>query len=286
MAAPRRYRYVTLDVFTDRPFGGNPLAVFPEATGIGDEQMQAIAREFNLSETVFILPGAGGADADLRIFTPAHEMPFAGHPTVGASLVLYSEGRIGATATLGVKAGMVAVAMAEGEATITAPQPARTIASPAPDADKVAVALGLRAGDVEAGDRAPISCTAGAAFLFACAASRDALARAQAGSPGGGAVGTALVALDDLRDGIIHMRMFAPGAGIQEDPATGSAASALPAYLRHMGNSLPAFVIHQGDDMGRPSRIAVTVTTDDAGADHVHVGGGGRVMSEGEFLLY
>lgn len=279
-----RYRYITLDVFTDRPFGGNPLAVFPEATGIGDEQMQAIAREFNLSETVFILPGTNGADANLRIFTPAYEMPFAGHPTVGSCLILAREGRIGATATLSVKAGMMAITVADGVATITAPKPARTVSAPAPDADNVAIALGLRAGDVEAGDRAPIICMAGVNFLFACAASREALARARPGAPDGDTVGTALVALDELSDGIIHMRMFAPGAGINEDPATGSAAAALPAYLRHMGNPIPSFVIHQGDDMGRPSRITVTVTTDDDG-DHVQVGGGGHVMSEGEFFL-
>jgi len=279
------YRYITLDVFTDQAFGGNPLAVFPEAAGIGDGQIQAIAREFNLSETVFILPGSDGADADLRIFTPVRELPFAGHPTVGASLVLAREERIGATATLGVEAGMVAVVLADGGATITAPQPARTLASPAPDADNVALALGLPPGDVAAGQGAPIICTAGADFLFAGAVSRQALARARPGSPDGDTVGTALVALDDLPDGIVHMRMFAPGAGIAEDPATGGAAAALPAYLRHIGRPSPAFVIHQGDDMGRPSRIAVTVTTDDAGADTVRIGGGGRVMSEGEFFL-
>ena len=279
-----RYRYVTLDVFTEKPFGGNPLAVFPEAEGISDEQMQAIAREFNLSETVFILPGSGDADAELRIFTPAYEMPFAGHPTAGSALILAREGRIGPTATLSVKAGMMAIAVADGVATITAPQPARTVSSPAPDADNVASALGLRAGDVEAGDRAPIICAAGVNFLFACAASREVLARAQPGSPDGDTVGTALVALEDLSGGIVHMRMFAPGAGIAEDPATGSAAAALPAYLRHRGRPTPAFMVHQGDDMGRASRITVTVKTDDDG-DHVQVGGSGCVMSEGEFIL-
>ncbi len=276
-----RYRYVTLDVFTDRPFGGNPLAVVPEAAGIGDEDMQRIAREFNLSETVFILAGTNGADADLRIFTPAYEMPFAGHPTVGSCLILALEERIGATATLNVKAGKMAITVADGVATITAPQPARTVSSPAPDAAAVARALGLNDGEVKAADQSPTVCTAGAEFLFAGAANRQALARAQPGTPGGDTVGTALVALDDLADGIVHMRMFAPSAGIAEDPATGSAAAALPAYLRHMGLERPSFVIHQGDDMGRPSRIAVTVAAD----DYVQVGGGGVVMSEGEFLL-
>ncbi len=286
MSAPRqRYRFITLDVFTDRPFGGNPLAVFPEAAGIDDQQMQLIAREFNLSETVFILAGTNGADANLRIFTPAFEMPFAGHPTVGACLILALEGRIGGSATLGVKAGMMAIAVADGVATITAPQPARSIASPAPDADSVASALGLASGEVLTGDQSPLICTAGVNFLFASAANREILARAKPGSPGGDTVGTALVALDDLAHGAVHMRMFAPAAGVPEDPATGSAAAALPAYLRHMGLEKPAFVIHQGDDMGRPSRIAVTVTTDDSGADSVQVGGSGQVMSEGEFIL-
>ena len=279
-----RYRYITLDVFTDRPFGGNPLAVFPEATGIGDEQMQAIAREFNLSETVFILPGTNGADANLRIFTPAREMPFAGHPTVGSSLILAGEGRIGATATLSVKAGMVAVTVADGKATIMAPQPAHIIDTPAPDADIVAAATGLQPGDVAAGDQSPMICSAGAEFLFARVKNRETLACLQVGEPPSKSVGTVLVALDDLADGVIHMRMFAPRSGVPEDPATGSAAAALPAYLRHMGLEKPSFVIHQGDDMGRPSRITVTVTTDDDG-DHVQVGGSGCVMSEGEFLL-
>lgn len=280
----RRYRFVTLDVFTDEPFGGNPLAVFPEAAGIGDARMQSIAREFNLSETVFIVPGTDGADANLRIFTPAYEMPFAGHPTVGAALILARDERIGATATLNVKAGMMAITVADGVATIQAPQPAHTVDSPAPDAAAVASALGLRSGDVLAGDQSPVICSAGVNFLFSHAVDRAALARARPGSPEGDTVGTALVALGDLAENIVHMRMFAPGAGIAEDPATGSAAAALPAYLRHMGLEKPAFVIHQGDDMGRPSRIAVTVTTDDGG-DHVQVGGGGVVMSEGEFIL-
>ncbi|MCH7943131.1 MAG: PhzF family phenazine biosynthesis protein, partial [Proteobacteria bacterium] len=198
-----RYRYITLDVFTDRPFGGNPLAVFPEAAGIGDEQMQPIAREFNLSETVFILAGTNGADADLRIFTPAYEMPFAGHPTVGSCLILAREGRIGGSATLSVKAGKMAITVADGVATITAPQPARTVASPAPDAAAVASALSLESGEVLAEGRSPAICSAGVNFLFACTPDRAALARAQPGTPGGDTVGAALVALDDLADGIV-----------------------------------------------------------------------------------
>ena len=279
-----RYRFITLDVFTDQPFGGNPLAVFPDAAGIDDAQMQAIAREFNLSETVFILPGTDGADATLRIFTPTFEMPFAGHPTVGSALILYLEDRIGATATLNVKAGAMAITVADGVATITAPQPARTIDSPAPDAAAVASALGLQSGDVMAGDQSPIICSAGVNFLISRAVDRAALARARPGTPDGDTVGTVLIALDDLSENIVHMRMFAPEVGVIEDPATGSAAAALPAYLRHMGLEKPAFLIHQGDDMGRPSRITVTVTTDDDG-DHVQVGGSGCVMSEGEFIL-
>ena len=279
------YRFITLDVFTDQAFGGNPLAVFPQATGIGDGQMQAIAREFNLSETVFILPGSDGADADLRIFTPTFEMPFAGHPTVGSALILAREERIGATATLNVKAGSMAITVADGVATITAPQPAHTVDSPAPDAAAVASALGLNSGDVLAGDQSPIICSAGVNFLYACVVDRATLSRAQPGMLGGDHVGIVLVALDDLAAGVIHVRMFAPEAGVIEDPATGSAAAALPAYLRRMGLERPAFVVHQGDDMGRPSRIAVTVTTDDAGGDRVQVGGGGCVMSEGEFFL-
>lgn len=279
-----RYRFITLDVFTDQPFGGNPLAVFPDAAGINDAQMQAIAREFNLSETVFILPGTDGADATLRIFTPTFEMPFAGHPTVGSALILFLEDRIGATATLNVKAGAMAITVADGVATITAPQPARTVDSPAPDAAAVASALGLQSGDVLAGDQSPIICSAGVNFLISRAVDRAALARARPGTPDGDTVGTVLIALDDLSENIVHMRMFAPEVGVIEDPATGSAAAALPAYLRHMGLEKPAFLIHQGDDMGRPSRITVTVTTDDDG-DHVQVGGSGCVMSEGEFIL-
>ena len=282
--ARQSHRFVTLDVFTDRPFSGNPLAVFPQATGISDTEMQSIAREFNLSETVFILPGSDGADANLRIFTPAREMPFAGHPTVGSSLILAGEGRIGATATLGVKAGMVAVTVAAGKATIMAPQPAHIIDAPAPDAASIEAALGLQPGDVAAGDQSPMICSAGADFLFARVKNRETLARTRVGEPAIKSVGTVLVALDDLADGVIHMRMFAPRSGVPEDPATGSAAAALPAYLRHMGLERPAFLIRQGDDMGRPSRIAVTVTTDDDG-DHVQVGGSGCVMSEGEFFL-
>ncbi len=286
MTRPRaRYRYITLDVFTDRPFGGNPLAVFPEAEGIDDRGMQAIAREFNLSETVFVLPGSDGVDANLRIFTPVFEMPFAGHPIVGASHVLSKEERIGAEATLGVKAGEVAVRIRGDEARITAPQPPRVLDGPAPGASDVASAVGLNGGDVLADGKSPTICSAGAEFLFACVASREALSRAVPGQVDHKVVGIALVALDDLSDGIVHMRMFAPSAGVPEDPATGSAASALPAYLRHMGLERSDFVVHQGEDMGRPSFINVSVATDAASTQRVQVGGGAVIMSEGAFLL-
>ncbi len=279
-----RHRFVTLDVFTDRPFGGNPLAVFPDAADIPEAALQPIAREFNLSETVFILPGGDGADADLRIFTPVHEMPFAGHPTVGAALVLAAAGRIAGEATLGLKAGPVAVRVDDGTAVIAAPQPPRVLGGAAPDAAAVAACVGLPKGDVAGGERSPLICSAGAGFLFACVSDRAALSRAIPGQTSGDFVGTALIALDHIDDGVLHMRMFAPLSGIPEDPATGSAAAALPAYLRHLGIDRPDFTVHQGDDMGRPSRIAVSTFTG-SGAESVRIGGGAVVMSEGEFLL-
>lgn len=297
-----RYRFVTLDVFTDRAFGGNPLAVLPDAGSLSDRQMQQIAREFNYSETTFVLPPADpGAARRVRIFTPAAELPFAGHPTVGTAFALAALGELRGQGeridiTLEEKAGPVPVRVELDHgrpvrATLTAP--ARPHRGAAVDAGRVAAALSLEAGDVASAPHPP--CVAGAPvdFLFVALASPDALARirprveaAETLLAQHGAVGVFAYAAAGAGEAAdFRARMFAPGHGIAEDPATGAAAAALAglhAGLDPAREGTRAFLIAQGVEMGRPSLIEAQA--DKAGGEVVAIRVGGRcaLMSEGE----
>jgi trans-2,3-dihydro-3-hydroxyanthranilate isomerase len=266
--------FVTVDVFTDRRFGGNPLAVVLNADGLMPAQMQAIAAEFNLSETTFVLPPKDPAHtAEVRIFTPKAELPFAGHPNVGTGFVLASLGQVYGRTTgdpllFEEKAGLVPLALLrEGGAIVgarlTAPRPLSRGAEI--DVDVVAAACSLAAEDIETRNHRPCVASCGTAFIFAELKSREALAAAQPRPeifsrhfPVDGATGIHLYLSDGSEGADIRARMFAPMHGVTEDPATGSAnvaVAGLLASLRPEPELSLELRIIQGVEMGRPSAL-------------------------------
>ena len=294
-------RYLTTDVFTDRAFGGNPLAVVLDAEGLSTAQMQALAREFNYSETSFVLPPADPAHtAHVRIFTPASEIPFAGHPNVGTAVALARRmpGAPPCRVVFEAAAGLVALEIeTDGHpvgAELTSPQPfVRSGGVPAQD---IAAAVGLAVADVATAVHAPVSGSVGLAFLFAELATRDALARARPDAAllapllgRCGALGLHLYTRDAPGDGRdLQSRMFFPLDGIREDPATGSANVALAALLADCAPHASIDVvlrIGQGVDMGRPSLLRARATKRDGRIVSAHVGGRCVEMMEGTFRL-
>jgi trans-2,3-dihydro-3-hydroxyanthranilate isomerase len=273
------YDYVTVNVFTGQRFGGNPLAVVPKADGLTDEQMQAIAREFNLSETTFVLPPEQSHNhARVRIFTPAHEMPFAGHPNVGTGFVLARAMENPPEHLVFEEiAGLVRVHILRGPdkqitgTRISAPQ-ALSIHDDVP-VETVAACAGLTRADFLTNAHDPLVASVGTAFVIAEVVSLEALARAtpdlaafraaaaKAGPPQPGAQIRFALLLYVRRDGDatrLRARMFAPLAGVLEDPATGSACAALAALLTSMapGEDVDLhYEIEQGVEMGRPSLL-------------------------------
>ncbi|HVJ03698.1 MAG TPA: PhzF family phenazine biosynthesis protein [Sphingomonas sp.] len=287
------YRFETVDVFTDRRFGGNPLAVFTDAEGLSGEEMQALAAEMNLSETSFVLPPADPANtARVRIFHRTAEMPFAGHPSIGTAYVLARLGRVtGGEARLEVPAGLVRVAIAtapNGTPTggrLTVPQPLQL--GQAVEPGTVAACMGIATSDVRVEAHAPRAASMGVQFILAEVAP-DALGRC---TPD---LATFRAALQPWMNGRLSLlayaregdgvraRMFAPLAGTFEDPATGSAAAALGGLLLSLdGKDSLAFTIAQGVEMGRPSRIEAAAERTSGGII-AHVGGSCVPMFRGE----
>lgn len=310
------YTYHTLDVFTDTPFTGNPLAVFPDAQGLSSHQMQQIARELNLSETVFVLPPTSvEGTRKLRIFTPGQEVPFAGHPTVGTAFFLAATGAVelsdeGGTIILEEQVGRVPVRIEcrDGQpvsAELTAASPPREtriiwdrettgalVGLPEEAVGCPGVAVGADPGRLDGEDRLlPAFASMGLAFLIIPV--RDVLA-AETATLNSQVWSRLLTRDSDSRmvyvvapggrgDGVdLHVRMFAPHIGVPEDPATGSAAAALGAYL---GNRLAdgeySWLMEQGVEMGRPSRIRLSATVRDGSAAQVRVGGPSVLMARG-----
>lgn len=282
------HEFITTDVFTDRRFGGNPLAVFPDARGLSDGDMQALAREWNYSETTFVLPPDDPAHtACVRIFGPAHELPFAGHPNVGTALVLAARMKAPPEVMLFEElAGLVRVTLSVRDgapmATLEAPAPLQL--GPEVPAELVGACAGLRADQVVTGTHPPVVASVGLGFAIAEVAP-DALAGITADT---GAFRQALAAapsreggfalLAYCRDvGSVRARMFAPLAGIPEDPATGSAACALAALLLSRSDLAEhRLTIHQGVEMGRPSLLHAHAARTPNG---IRAGvGGGAVM--------
>lgn len=264
------YRFETLDVFTDRRFGGNPLAVFTDATGMDGATMQRIAAELNLSETSFVLPPEQpGSDARVRIFHRTAEMPFAGHPSIGTAWALARlRGVMGESIRLEVPAGLVDATLvreADGRVTgarIAAPQALTTGQTLAPAT--IAACVGIDAADIVTAVHPPIEASVGVTFVLA-QVTHDALARCVPDLRGFRAglqpdMAGRLSLLVYARDGeSIAARMFAPIAGTIEDPATGSANAALAALLLSLdGGDSARFDVVQGVEMGRPSLLSLT----------------------------
>lgn len=263
------YQFVTVDVFTDRRFGGNPLAVFPDARGLTTEQMQALAMEFNLSETTFVLPPENPQHhANVRIFTPRAELPFAGHPNVGTGYVLAKrDANPPEHYVFEELAGLVRVHVLPNGARISAPR-ALSIDIGIPS-DVIAACAGLKQEEIASNAHEPLVASVGTPFVIAEVAGVAALSRA---SPDIGAFRAAAERFPEVatrfslllyarRDGEatrLAARMFAPLGGILEDPATGSANAALAALLTSLApgeNADLSYEIVQGVEMGRPSQI-------------------------------
>jgi trans-2,3-dihydro-3-hydroxyanthranilate isomerase len=268
-----------LDVFTDLPFAGNPLAVLPDADGLTDAQMQDVARELGLSETVFVL---GGAER-LRIFTPASELPLAGHPVVGTTLELARLGRISDAGPHVFQTGVGAtpVEVAGDVATMTQ---APLLVLEAVDAATVAAWLRLDESDIVGVPR--VCTTTDSPQLFAQVRDRETLAGIAPDIAAVGAftdvvgIGAWCEAGDELAQ-----RFFAPVIGIQEDPATGSAAGALGALRVHDGGEPGSVTIRQGAEIGRPSEIRVTVGGAPGRPDPPQVGGRAVLVLEAELRI-
>jgi trans-2,3-dihydro-3-hydroxyanthranilate isomerase len=289
------YSFATVDVFTAVRFGGNPLAVFPDARGITDQAMAQIAREFNYSETTFVLPPDDPANtARVRIFTPTSELPFAGHPNVGTGYVL---GRIGSIFDRPVgdelrfeeRAGLVTVALSRNRgdvvgASITAPQ--RLGLGPVLPVAQVADCLGLPESAIVMTAHPPQYASVGLRFACVEISDLEMLGRA---TPNVAAFRAAQAAQDPalefnlcpytvtVTDPLeVQCRMFAPLDGVPEDPATGSAAGALGAFLAHLRPEADLdlrITIQQGIEMGRPSTINLSIRKKAGIVERVEIGG-------------
>lgn len=279
------YQFRTVDVFTTRRFGGNPLAVLPDARGISDHDMQQLAAEFNLSETTFVLPSGNPADtARVRIFNRTHEMPFAGHPLVGTAYVLAeSADECIEALRFEVPAGIVTVRLDRKDGTLhgaTIDAPRSLSLGPQIACDWIAACVGLTSADVVISSHLPTEASVGNTYVIA-EVTEVALDKA---APETAAFRKLLETHPALNgrfslylyahaEGEIHARMFAPLAGTPEDPATGSAATPLAALLLSIsGRNSAAFVIHQGTKMGRPSLLYTSAYRTPNGI-HASVGG-------------
>jgi trans-2,3-dihydro-3-hydroxyanthranilate isomerase len=303
-----KYQYYICDVFTETRFGGNQLAVLPKAEGLTKEQMQQITREFNFSETAFVLPPKAGHTRQVRIFTPASEIPFAGHPNVGTAFVLATIGEFGEinsphTIIFEEEAGLVSVTIhaAEGKIVsceLAAPQPLSLGKTVEPAL--VASAVSVNRDDIVTDTHDPQVCSVGLPFVFTELRNRAALERARINMSG-------FQALRDL--GIdpqmylytrvnesepngggfdIRARMFAPLSGVAEDPATGSANCTLGGLLadhEQVTSGMLSWRIAQGVEMGRPSTLVARAEKKDGVVTGTWIGGATVSVSEGTIYL-
>ncbi|HSK72430.1 MAG TPA: PhzF family phenazine biosynthesis protein [Pyrinomonadaceae bacterium] len=300
------FEFYQLDVFTRTAFQGNPLAVFPDAEGISGEQMQIIANELNLSETVFVLPSEKALKR-LRIFTPKQELPLAGHPVVGTWNLLAQIGVTPQTenGTIEIKQELnlgvlpveiefrngkpFQVVMTQGKF-----QPGAVI-SDEKEIEKLAVGLGLSVSDFNLREDLPIQVVStGIKALDVPLVSLDALSRCRINPQilsevylAYGAVGCYVFTFETKEESSkIHARFFAPDDNIPEDPATGSAAGSLSGYLTFYGAiDTNKFTIEQGDFMNRPSRIFAEVTGEKGNVEKVKIGGNSVVVAKGNLFL-
>ncbi|WP_328850746.1 PhzF family phenazine biosynthesis protein [Micromonospora globbae] len=279
--------YEIVDVFTDRPFAGNPLAVVFGAETLATEQMQALALEFNLSETVFVLPPTqAGATYRARIFTPVEELPFAGHPSVGAAVVASRRGMFGpGQVTQECRAGLLPIEVTATGATLTGAVPTL---GPELDPEPLLEIVGLAPTD-HAG---PAPRVAGCGLEFPYLPLRpDAVARARVDAAAAQRYGVDHVSVFswDAETQTAHSRVFVPGLGVPEDPATGSAALGLGVWLVASG-LLPAdgratYTVRQGIEINRPSSLACTVTAANGTAVGATVAGQVVPVARGEIMV-
>ncbi|MGF1476610.1 MAG: PhzF family phenazine biosynthesis protein [Geminicoccaceae bacterium] len=294
----RSYRFVTADVFTDRRFGGNQLAVVLDARGLSDAEMQSIADEFGYSETTFVLPSTrDDADRQVRIFTPADELPFAGHPTLGtahalAALGYHAIGEKGGAVRFEQRAGIVPVKI-EAENGM----PVRTELT-APGAlevgetvlvERVASVVKLEPAAIDVGAHEPRMVSLTNRFAIARLRNVDALAAAQPfGAAEAASFKTGLYLYAPLGENRWRCRLFAPLLGIEEDPATGSAAVTLAAYLAQLDDRSGgdfSYLFEQGVEMGRPSRLDGTAVKRDGRVIESRVAGQSVLVTDGKLVL-
>ena len=286
--------YLIVDVFTGTPLEGNPLAVFTEASGLSPDKMQRVAREMNLSETVFVLPPAAAGDARIRIFTPATELPFAGHPTLGSAFVLCGQRGLDAI-ELETGAGVIRVEFA-GRDGLASPQPTDLppgpglpgrMRQPVPTWEPYERAAELLAALGVTGSRLPVEAYRnGPRHVYVALDSEEAVSRLRPDI-------TALGELPGIGAGVFagsgsrwKFRYFAPALGVAEDPATGSAAGPLAVHLaRHdqiaFGQQIE---IRQGEEIGRPSVLLARVQAAGGQVSAVDVGGSAVIVARGELL--
>lgn len=277
------FRYVVVDAFTDTPLEGNPLAVFTDARGLDDAVMRALARELNLSETVFVLPPESGGHVRIRIFTPTHELPFAGHPVLGTAFVLGAPLQLGVI-ELETGKGVIPVVLERDDSgrivfgRMSQPVPAVAIVDdPAP----ILAALGVERSILpveryDVGSTHVFVCLSGEAEVAALRPDMGAVARL-------GGTGVNVFAGAGTR---WKTRMFSPEIGV-EDPATGSAAGPLACHLARHGlvDWGAEIEIRQGEEIGRPSRLVARASGGHGLIDAVEVGGAAVVVARGEFRL-
>ena len=295
-----RYQYYICDVFTDTRFGGNQLAVLPSAEGLTTELMQQITREFNFAESTFVLPPRSGHTRQVRIFTPAKEVPFAGHPNVGTAFTLATTGCFGeirdsATVTFEEKAGVVPIRIERRGGglfcELTAPE--ELSIGKSLSLESVATAVSLTPDDFVTETHPPQVASVGLPFIMVQLEDRATLQRARVNTGAFDALAAAGVIPDvhmyvrtknNGDDFDIHVRMFAPLDGVPEDPATGSANCALAAMLTHYDPAPSGtfrYRISQGVEIGRPSVLEARIEKRDGAIVSAHIGGRSVLVSEG-----
>jgi trans-2,3-dihydro-3-hydroxyanthranilate isomerase len=293
-----RFRYYLCDIFTDTRFGGNQLAVLPDAQGLSDEQMQKIAREFNLTQTTFVFPPEAGHTRKVRVFTTTSELPFAGHHNIGTAFALATMGEFGAIGSTAQvyfeeKAGVVPVSILK--------KPGKPLACRLAAPEKLSLgaiatrrllaqAVSLDPTDIVADTHPPCVASVGLPFLFAELKDRDALERAEIDRKGLDALAASGLTPDihvyvqSHDDFDIRARVFAPRRGVPEDPATGSANCALAGFLSHY-NEKPSgrfqWRIAQGVEMGRPSVLNAEALKENGTVVSTTIGGNCVMVAEG-----
>ncbi len=275
--------YAILDVFTNTPLEGNAVAIFTDAGGLTDTVMQQTARELNLSETVFLLDGGEDADAHARIFTPATELPFAGHPVLGTAFLLAERDGVDQV-RLRTGAGLIAIALRRQNGVLVDGEMEQPIPTwePLAQTEAVLAALGISGSElpVEIYDNGPRHAFVALESEAAVVAVRPDFASLCEQ----GVFGVSCFAISHRG---VKTRMFGPALGVNEDPATGSAAGPLAVHLaRHgLANFGQPIEISQGEEVGRPSRLRATAHGTTARIDRVTVGGGAVIVARGRYML-